>query len=185
MRLAGSNGQICAVDTEARLACFRYADFNLMPVVGAAAGELSTRDTTTPGCARDKAPTKLPAFPPVPPARVTITESLDRFSERPKTPPVTRTLSPGQVARLMRLLNEPSNYSNIATCHDPLFVFTLHGANGENQGEVSVGSCPTLEVSPEVPAQHGKGNVIEPPLSAGLRQICRETGLEACSEDPP
>lgn len=184
-RIAGSDDQICAVDAEARLACYRYSSYSLMPVVGETAGELLLQDTSTPGCARDAAPTKLPSFPPVPPASITVAESMDRYSEPPKAPPISKKLSSGQVARLLRLLNEPSNYSNIATCHDPLFVFTLRDASGESQGEVSVGSCSTLEVSPEVPAQHGKGNVIEQPLNAGLRKICREVGLSACDEDPP
>lgn len=184
-RLAGAIGQVCAVDEQSRLSCFRYDSFHYQPVIGEQAGSLSLQDTVTPGCARDKPPTSLPFFPPVPPASVTIAESLDHFSERPATPPPSKKLSPGQVARLLRLLNDRSQYTNMSTCHDPLFEFTLRDAKGESQGEVSVGSCSTLEVSPEVPAQHGRGNVFELPLSHGLRQICLETGLGACNEEPP
>lgn len=178
---SGSDSQICALDAQSRVACFRYESFSLLPVVGESIAELLLQDATTPGCTRDAAPTKLPSFPPVPPASVTISAVLNRLSAAPQTPPVSKKLSPNQVARLLRLLNDPRNYTNMATCHDPLFEFTLRDARGESQGLVNVGSCGTLEVSPDLPAKRGKGNIIEAPLSDGLRQICREMGLEACA----
>lgn len=183
-RLSGSVRDVCSVAPDGKLACFRHADSEPMPNLGTAPSHLAPVGPTAPDCRRDPAPRALPSFPPVAPASVTLSAPGDSLvGGRAANPGVT--LSRSQVARVLRLLNQRDNYTNINTCDGDLFDLTFRDARGEAQAEVSVGGCGTLRSEPEIPAQHGRGNVVEFKLTDGLRKICREAGLAVCQDTAP
>lgn len=181
--VSGTTSELCGIAASGRLACFRPDSYQLRPSLGPftmAASEVPARTTN---CQVDKPPRSLPKFPPVAAASVLVqaaSHSDDGSIPSPTIPGVK--LSQGQVTRLLALLNDRNNYTNIATCHEDDYYYLFYDAAGEELASVGVGGCGTLEAYPAIPAQHGKGNVIEPKLSSGLRQICRELGLEICRE---
>ena len=181
--VAGSRDELCGIDASGGLACFRPDGYNLRPSIGLLPMSDFEQPPARPDCKVDASPRQLPKFPRLPVGRVMAQPAGGwlHADELSSTEPGVQ-LSTAQVSRLLALLNDTNSYSNIATCHDPTYYYVFYDRVGHEQARVGVGDCGTIEAYPEIPAQYGHGNVVEPKLSAGVRQICRELGLEVCRQ---
>ena len=91
-------------------------------------------------------------------------------------------LSRAQVSTLLDLLNDESNYTNIATCHFTRHLYVFRDSRGEEQASLGVSNdCATLVSTPFIPAQErGGGNIVGKKLRDGLARLCNELHLDAC-----
>jgi alpha-tubulin suppressor-like RCC1 family protein len=178
--LVGVGAELCGIESTGELACFGIDYDGARPSFGTLGATLGTTAPPSSACTVDAVPPVLPQFPPLPAARVTAQPSQSIFDSSLSTTVAEVQLSPLQIQRLLALLNDARNYTNMATCHDATYYYLFHDQAGAITARVGVGDCFTLESEPEIPAQHGRGNVIEAKLGHGLQKICRELGLAVC-----
>jgi len=181
--VTGSTEELCGIEANGALACFRSDGYAVRPAIGQVQVSAFSEPPLRKECPGDPPPRQLPKFPRLPAARVTAQPSAGWMHADQLSPTVPGVaLSKPQVTRLLALLNDRSNYTNVATCHDATYFFVFQDRSGAEQARVGVGACGTLEASPEIPAQQGMGNVITDKLRIGLHRLCHELGLAVCRE---
>jgi hypothetical protein len=170
---------LCAVDRSGRLLCFRFSNpvpDDVYPEIGTVVAT-PVHKAPTQACPVDPVPRSLPQFPPEPYTRVSV-HQVD-----PVGP--THDLTRAQVARLVSLMNDQSNFGSISLgCTSPdHHVYRFDNGGGETIAEVHVGwGCLALEAVPDTPA-HFRGSTLAPKMVKALVSLCNDLKLTGCSGD--
>ena len=180
-QVTGSRSELCGIDADGALACFKSASEGVKPSIGTIAATAAAFPPVRVECKVD-APPPLPKFPREPFVSVKAQRSKSPLQSDQLDPTDPgEQLSPTQISRLLALLNDPQSFTRRVTCHDPDYYYVFRDRAGVVQAQVGVGDCFTIESSPEIPAQHGQGNIMAEPLARGLLKLCKELHLAACA----